>query len=72
MTMQCEKPVCLEKFEFMPSLGRFTLRDEGKTVGYGEITAIKPAKKLLEEQKAHLMSKKEEKGEKKEEGRRKK
>ena len=27
---QCKEPVCLEKFDFMPSLGRFTLRDEGK------------------------------------------
>lgn len=32
----------------MPSLGRFTLRDEGKTVGYGLVTKIKPAKKLLD------------------------
>ena len=28
--IKIEKPICLEKFEFMPSLGRFTLRDEGK------------------------------------------
>lgn len=30
MLIKVEKPVCLEKFDFMPSLGRFTLRDEGK------------------------------------------
>jgi len=30
-----------------------------RTVGYGEIIGIKPAKKLLEEQKAHLMGKTE-------------
>lgn len=35
----------------MQSLGRFTLRDEGKTVGYGTVTKIRPARKLLEEQK---------------------
>lgn len=28
--IKVEKPLCLEKFDFMPSLGRFTLRDEGK------------------------------------------
>jgi hypothetical protein len=39
----------------MPSLGRFTLRDEGKTIGYGEIIGIKPAKKLLKEQEAQLV-----------------
>lgn len=33
--LKIERPICLEKFEFMPSLGRFTLRDEGKTIGYG-------------------------------------
>jgi len=44
----------------MPSLGRFTLRDEGKTVGYGFVTKIKPAKKLLEEQKEQLGLKKDE------------
>lgn len=44
----------------MPSLGRFTLRDEGKTVGYGYVTKIKPAKKLLEEQKEQLGLKKDE------------
>lgn len=38
----------------MPSLGRFTLRDEGKTIGYGEVTKIKPAKNLTKEQKDQL------------------
>lgn len=51
----------------MPSLGRFTLRDEGKyffnlfrTIGYGCVTKIKPAKNLLDEQKEQLGLKKEE------------
>ena len=41
----------------MQSLGRFTLRDEGKTIGYGEVTKIKPAKNLTKEQKDQLMVK---------------
>ena len=44
----------MEKFDFMPALGRFTLRDEGKTIGFGEVTKIKPAKALLKEQKEQL------------------
>jgi peptide chain release factor subunit 3 len=55
---QIERPICLEKYEFMPSLGRFTLRDEGKTIGYGEVTGIKPAKTLLKEQKEQLLGEK--------------
>ncbi len=43
----------------MQSLGRFTLRDEGKTIGYGEVTKIKPAKNLTKEQKDQLMVKTE-------------
>lgn len=45
----------------MPTLGRFTLRDEGKTIGYGEVTKIKPAKTLTKEQKDQLGVKTEEK-----------
>ena len=44
----------MEKFDFMPSLGRFTLRDEGKTIGFGTVIKIKPAKNLMKEQKEHL------------------
>jgi peptide chain release factor subunit 3 len=33
--IQVKEAVCLEKFEKMEGLGRFTLRDEGKTIGYG-------------------------------------
>lgn len=49
----------MEKFDFMPSLGRFTLRDEGKTVGYGTVLKIKPSKNLTKEQKEHLGQKSE-------------
>lgn len=38
----------------MPSLGRFTLRDEGKTIGYGTVLKFKAAKTLLKEQKEQL------------------
>lgn len=44
----------------MPCLGRFTLRDEGKTIGYGEIIGLKPAKALLKEQKEQLLGDKKE------------
>lgn len=41
--IKCARPICLEKFDVIQSLGRFTLR-EGKTVGIGKVTAIKPLK----------------------------
>jgi peptide chain release factor subunit 3 len=34
-------PICCEKFETMPQLGRFTLRDEGKTIATGQIKRVK-------------------------------
>ncbi|GAA5979628.1 hypothetical protein JCM11641_007893 [Rhodosporidiobolus odoratus] len=33
-------PVCIETFASQPSLGRFTLRDEGKTIGIGKVTKL--------------------------------
>lgn len=33
-------PICIETFEKLPQLGRFTLRDEGKTVAIGKVTKI--------------------------------
>lgn len=36
--------LCLEKFETISQLGRFTLRDEEKTIGFGEVKKIKPFK----------------------------
>ena len=33
--------VCGEKFEHMQGLGRFTLRDEGKTIGVGKVLKYK-------------------------------
>lgn len=33
-------PVCVEKFSDHPQLGRFTLRDEGKTIGIGRVQKL--------------------------------
>ncbi|KAK9704048.1 translation termination factor GTPase eRF3 [Basidiobolus ranarum] len=33
-------PVCVEVFDDYPQLGRFTLRDEGKTIAIGKITKL--------------------------------
>jgi len=33
------KPVVIETFEAFQQLGRFTLRDEGKTIAFGKILA---------------------------------
>ncbi|KAI8645182.1 P-loop containing nucleoside triphosphate hydrolase protein [Parasitella parasitica] len=32
--------VCVERFDKLPQLGRFTLRDEGKTIAIGKITKV--------------------------------
>ena len=34
------EPVCIEEFDKCPQLGRFTLRDEGKTIGIGKCLKI--------------------------------
>lgn len=34
------KPVCMETYEVMPQLGRFSIRDEGKTIAIGKVTKI--------------------------------
>lgn len=40
--LQLQNSACLEAFSETPQMGRFTLRDEGKTVAIGKITAIVP------------------------------
>jgi hypothetical protein len=37
-------PLAMEKFEVLPQLGRFTLRDEGRTIAVGKILKYKPHK----------------------------
>jgi len=38
--IECSQPVCVELFSDNPQLGRFTLRDEGRTIAIGKITTI--------------------------------
>ena len=38
--------ICCEKFADVPQLGRFTLRDEGKTVAIGKVLKLKPYSNL--------------------------
>ena len=37
-------PVPLEKHDFLPQMGRFTLRDEGRTIAVGKVLRYKPTK----------------------------
>jgi peptide chain release factor subunit 3 len=34
------QPICVETFNTLPQLGRFTLRDEGRTIAIGKVTKI--------------------------------
>ncbi|KAJ1971074.1 translation termination factor GTPase eRF3 [Dimargaris xerosporica] len=38
--LETQKPIVVEPFSVSPQLGRFTLRDEGKTVAIGKITKV--------------------------------
>ena len=42
--IQTRIPIALEKYDVVPQLGRFTLRDEGRTIGVGKVLKYKPAK----------------------------
>jgi peptide chain release factor subunit 3 len=42
--IQTRIPICLEKHETSTVMGRFTLRDEGKTIALGRVIKYKPAK----------------------------
>lgn len=35
-----EKSICIEPFDSVPQLGRFTLRDEGRTIAIGKVTKV--------------------------------
>lgn len=37
-------PICVEKHETIEQMGRFTLRDEGITLGSGKVLKYKPIK----------------------------
>jgi len=38
--LQTSQPVCIETYKDFPQLGRFTLRDEGKTIAIGKILRL--------------------------------
>lgn len=40
VVIQCHGMICLETYEAHPQLGRFTLRDEGKTVAIGTVKKL--------------------------------
>lgn len=42
--IQTRVPVALEKADVLPQLGRFTLRDEGRTIAVGKVLRYKPTK----------------------------
>jgi peptide chain release factor subunit 3 len=42
--MEVDFPICIEEFSDFAQLGRFMLRDEGKTIGIGMVTKIKEEK----------------------------
>lgn len=41
------RPICIEKFENIPELGRFTIRINQYTIGSGEIVMMKPVNKEI-------------------------
>ena len=44
-----KNPIAIEKFNQIQQMGRFTLRDEGKTICVGKVLKYKPYKKQAEE-----------------------
>jgi hypothetical protein len=60
--IQTRIPIPLEKFEFMPQLGQFTLRDEGKTIAVGKVLRYKPAKDVIATGAGAVKGKEETKG----------
>lgn len=38
--IQLERAVCMEVFADLPAMGRFTLRDEGRTIAIGKVTKL--------------------------------
>eukprot|EP01124_Arcella_intermedia_P010814 TRINITY_DN1733_c0_g2_i1.p1 TRINITY_DN1733_c0_g2~~TRINITY_DN1733_c0_g2_i1.p1 ORF type:complete len:119 (+),score=28.36 TRINITY_DN1733_c0_g2_i1:297-653(+) len=40
VVIQVERPVCVELYSTYRQLGRFTLRDSGKTIGAGIVTKL--------------------------------
>lgn len=40
MRIECAGVICLEQFKLFPQMGRFTLRDEGRTIAIGKVLKI--------------------------------
>ncbi|KAJ8979973.1 hypothetical protein NQ317_013722 [Molorchus minor] len=40
MRIECAGVICLEPFKFMPQMGRFTLRDENRTIAIGKVLKL--------------------------------
>lgn len=40
MRIECAGIICLEQFKLFPQMGRFTLRDEGKTIAIGKVLKV--------------------------------
>lgn len=40
--IRCHEEICVETFKDMPQMGRFTLRDEGRTIALGKVTQVFP------------------------------
>lgn len=40
LRLESQEPFCLEPFKLLPQLGRFTLRDEGKTIAIGKVLKV--------------------------------
>ena len=47
VVIRTEKPICLEKYEDFPDLGRFVMRVETLTVGLGRVLKFKPLNKEI-------------------------
>lgn len=50
--LTAEVPICVETFKENPAMGRFTLRDEGKTIAIGKILKLISLEKTKAEQDA--------------------
>ena len=46
--LESKNPLALEKFEHIQQMGRFTLRDEGRTICVGKVLKYKPLSKWIE------------------------
>ena len=42
--LQAAGTICMETFKDFPQMGRFTLRDEGKTIAIGKVLKLVPEK----------------------------